>query len=145
MLFSTFLLSALVWFPAGVIAVLVFQGGEMRGRLEQHANDLRRAWNEADAAISRLVRLKVQREEEQFDFETRYANLALALDREAHRNHTVETRRVEAWKALDSALRELHADPSPKCRTCGDSIKVDDQCFVCGLHDWPSDQPIAQA
>ena len=138
----------------GVVMTLIVQGGMATGRLVQHARNLQEACAETAEykALAEQLAAKLAAEAEAYetrlgDWETSYAQIAMAYDKEVHRNHTVESRRVEAWKALDGAIRELHADPDPKCITCGDSIKVDDQCFVCGLHDWSTDseRPAAQA
>lgn len=123
-----------VGLAGGVIGTLVFQGGEVTGRLAQHARDLSEAWFEADEALARSVRLEVQLREAQDEFETRYANLARALDVEVRKNHTIESRRVQAWKALDSAVHELQASKS--CVRCSRTDHLmDDHCFACGLLD----------
>jgi len=119
----------------GVIATLVFQGGETTGRLAQHARDLQCAWDKADGFEAKSVHLELTLKNERDQHETLWANMALAIDSEARKNLTIESRRVETWKALDLAIRELHANPDPKCGACGDSIgrPVDDLCFLCGL------------
>lgn len=141
-MFTFGMVMLVVGLAGGVIGTLVFQGGERSGRLVQHARDLTAAWIAADEALAteflasaRVTSLEFQLQNERDEFETRYANMARALDVEVRKNHTVESRRVQAWKALDSAICELHSDPDPKCAGCGDSIAHDPYCFVCGLHE----------
>lgn len=142
----TFICFGLACIGCGVVFTLIAQGGEATGRLVQHARNLQEACAETAEYKALAEQLAAKLSAEAEEFTARYVNMARAYDREVLKNHTVESRRVEAWKALDGAIRELHANPDPKCVTCGDSIKVDNQCFVCGLHDWSTDeQPVAQA
>jgi len=131
----------------GIFAVLGFQYSEANGRLYAHGRAYKQAWDKADEWEAKAVALELRLKNEREEHETLWANMARAYDLAVHRNDMVQARRVDAWKALHSAIQELHTDPSPKCVTCGDSIQVDDQCFVCGLHDWSpdSEQPRAQA
>jgi chromosome segregation ATPase len=99
---------------AGVIATLIFQGGERAGRLAQHHRQLTEAWAMVREAVAETGRLEVQVKEAraQYDMlekelvqtrdenETRWAGLARAYDLEVHKNHTIESQRVQTWKAL---------------------------------------------
>jgi hypothetical protein len=137
-----------VAFVSGIFAVLAFQHSEANGRMHQHARSYQAAWDVADKYQAKCVHLELTLKNEREENETRWAGLARAYDVEVHKNHTVESQRVQAWKALHQAIHELHANPDPKCVSCGDSIKVDDQCFTCGLYDIAEPhplQPIAQA
>ena len=122
-------------FVAGIFATLWFQKSEASGRMHAHGRAFKQAWDKADEWEAKAVALEFRLKNEREEHETLWANMALAYDRAVHANDTVQQRRVATWKALDRAIHELHSNPDPKCVTCGDSIKVDDQCFVCGLHD----------
>lgn len=141
---------------AGVIGLLVFQGGEITGRLAQHASDLSKAWAKADEVEARALSLSFKLKNAQDEHETWWAQMALAQDklvveRDQLKAALVATdsehaKRMKTWLALEGALYALHADPSPRCLCCGESIGVHDPlCFVCGMEDARSNTAVAQA
>jgi hypothetical protein len=139
-------------FCAGIGATLWFQASETNGRLHAHGRAYKQAWDKADEwerkAVALQFRLDNERAENakaQFVHETWWAEMAAAKDKlvqerdrlmEALLSSGEHTTRVKTLLAMDSAMKELHKDPSPRCPTCGECVgQPDPRCFPCALHD----------